>query len=216
MKFVRPSYGICAGNEDTASSNLRPEEETSVRYGSVAVALHWTIAGLALAQIALGWWMIGLPDKTGVQRDWFNLHKSIGLTIFALMLVRLAWRLTHPAPPLPGWLPRWQAIAARVNHGLFYGALIAQPVVGYIGSSFTRYPVKYFGVTLPAWGWDAPPIKAFFSGVHLALACLITAAVAVHIAAALVHLLRRDGVFERMWPRMHRTERLHGVATRLS
>jgi cytochrome b561 len=75
------------------------------RYDNISIALHWAIAALALAQLALGWWMIGLPDKTGVQRDWFNLHKSVGLTIGTLMLVRLAWRLFHPAPALPASLP---------------------------------------------------------------------------------------------------------------
>lgn len=174
------------------------------RYGAVAIALHWAIAALALAQIALGWWMIQLPDRSGVQRDWFNLHKSIGITIGLLMLVRLAWRLQHRAPSLPASLPRWQAIAARVNHRLLYAALLAQPIVGYVGSSFTSYPIRYFGYTVPGWAWDSPPVKAACSAVHLGLACLIVALVALHIAAALVHFARRDGVFERMspWPRI--------------
>jgi len=186
------------------------------RYGALAMALHWVIAGLALAQIALGWWMIGLSDNSGVQRDWFNLHKSVGLTIGVLMLARLAWRLSHGAPPLPGFMPRWQAQAAKASHFLLYAALIAQPVVGYLGSSFTKYPIKYFGTTLPAWGWDAPPLKAIFSGVHFALACLITGLVALHIAAALRHLGRRDGVFERMWPGRRLAMQRRGIAPKPS
>ena len=185
---------------------------TPARYGAVAMALHWLIAMLALGQIALGWWMIGLADKTGVQRDWFNLHKSIGLTIAALMLARLAWRIAHPPPPLPDSLPRWQARAAATSHLLLYAALIAQPIVGYLGSSFTPYAIKYFGYTLPAWGWDAPALKALFSSVHFALACLITGLVALHVAAALRHLARRDGVFERMWPRPRLAWRHRGIA----
>ena len=188
----------------------------SDRYCAIAMALHWTIAALALAQITLGWWMIGLPDKTGVQRDWFNLHKSFGLTIGALMLARLAWRLAHPAPALPAAMLRWQAGAARANHFLLYAALIAQPIVGYLGSSFTSYPIKYFGYALPRWGWDAPAIKALCSNVHFALACLITGLVALHIAAALVHLARGDGVFERMAPRSRLAWRRRAVAARVS
>lgn len=176
----------------------------SERYGAVAIALHWAIAALALAQIALGWWMINLPDKTGVQRDWFNLHKSFGITIGTLMLVRLAWRLKHRAPPYPASMPRWQAAAARANHRLLYAALIVQPIVGFVGSSFTRFPIKYFGLTVPSLGWDAPAVKAVCSNIHLGLACLITALVALHVAAALMHLLRRDGVFQRIWPRTGR------------
>lgn len=186
------------------------------RYGAVAIVLHWMVAVLALAQVALGWWMIGLPDKTGVQRDWFNLHKSFGLTIGVLMLVRLAWRLAHPAPPLPDSMPRWQARAAKANHLLLYAALIAQPIVGYLGSSFTTYPIKYFGYALPKWGWDAPALKALCSSVHFALACLITALIALHIIAALNHLARRDGIFERMGPRPRLTWRRRAVAARVS
>jgi len=184
------------------------------RYGAVPLVLHWLVAVLALCQVALGWWMIQLPDKTGVQRDWFNLHKSLGLTIGFLMLARLAWRLTHPAPPYPPSLPRWQAIAARANHRLLYAALIVQPIVGYVGSSFTRYPIKYFGYTLPAWGWDAPVLKTLFSNVHFALACLIVGLVALHIAAALRHLLRGDGIFERIWPRARLAWGRRGVAAK--
>ena len=172
------------------------------RYGRVAMALHWAIALLALFQIGLGWWMIDIPKSPpGLRADWFNLHKSFGITIGLAMLARLGWRLGHVPPPLPASVPCWQARIARLSHGLLYAALIVQPLVGYLGSSFTRYPIKYFGVTLPRWGWDAPALKQLCSDVHFALACLITALVVLHIAAALKHLFERDGVFERMWPR---------------
>jgi cytochrome b561 len=169
------------------------------RYGKVAMALHWTIAALALAQIALGWWMLGVPKfPEGLRAGWFNLHKSLGLTIGLIMLVRLAWRLGHPAPPLPQGTPRWEQRAARASHFLLYAALIAQPLAGYLGSSFSGYPIRYFGVALPRWGWDAPALKALFSAIHLGVACFITALVALHILAVLRHLARRDGVFARM------------------
>ena len=174
------------------------------RYGRVAIALHWIIALLVLCQIGLGWWIVDLPKSPpGLRAGWFNLHKSIGLTIGLLMLFRLGWRIGHSPPPLPESTPRWQVRAARISHFLFYAALIVQPVVGYLGSSFTRYPIKYFGVTLPHWGWDAPALKDLCSAVHLGLACLITVLVAIHIAAALKHLLvNRDGVFQRMLPNL--------------
>jgi len=175
------------------------------RYGRVAIALHWAIALLALFQIGLGWWMIELPKSPpGLRAGGFNLHKSIGITLGLLMLARLGWRLGHVPPPLPASLPRWRARAARLNHGLLYAALILQPLVGYLGSSFTRYPIKYFGLTLPHWGWEAPALKQLCSNLHFALACLISALVALHIAAALKHLSERDAVFARMWPRRAR------------
>ena len=177
------------------------------RYDRVAMVLHWTIAVLALFQIGLGWWMLDLPKSPpGLRAGWFNVHKSIGMTIGLLMLARLGWRLSHVAPALPASLPRWQARAARLSHGLLYAALIAQPLVGYLGSSFTRYPIKYFGVTLPHWGWDAPALKQVCSNVHFALACLISVLIVLHVAAALKHFLARDGVFQRMWPRRAQRE----------
>ena len=177
------------------------------RYDRVAMVLHWTIAVLALFQIGLGWWMLDLPKSPpGLRAGWFNVHKSIGMTIGLLMLARLGWRLSHVPPALPASLPRWQARAARLSHGLLYAALIAQPLVGYLGSSFTRYPIKYFGVTLPHWGWDAPALKQVCSNVHFALACLISVLIVLHVAAALKHFLARDGVFQRMWPRRAQRE----------
>ncbi len=177
------------------------------RYGRVAMALHWAIGLLALFQLGLGWWMLELPKSPpGLRAGWFNLHKSIGITIGLLMLARLGWRLAHVPPPLPASLPRWEAQGARLSHWLLYAALILQPLAGYLGSSFTRYPIKYFGFPLPHWGWDAPALKELCSSVHFALACLITALVALHVAAALKHLFQRDGVFDRMWPRRSQRE----------
>ena len=172
------------------------------RYGAVAITLHWLIALFVFAQIYLGWWMIEIPKyPVGVRASWFNLHKSIGLSIAILILLRLAWRVRHAPPALPACVPRWQARAAAINHFLLYAALLIQPLVGYLGSSFSGYPVRYFGVTLPGWGWDAPVLKDVLSQVHLALAWLVTILVLAHIAAALSHLVKRDGVFQRMLPR---------------
>lgn len=171
------------------------------RYGTVAIALHWLIALLVLAQIYLGWWMIEIPKyPVGVRAAWFNLHKSIGLTIAALIVLRLAWRLRHPPPALPASLPAWQARAAGINHFLLYAVLLLQPLVGYLGSSFSGYPIRYFGLTLPNWGWDSPALKAILSEIHFGLAWLVSALVLVHVAAAIAHLVKRDGVFQRMLP----------------
>lgn len=174
----------------------------SPRYTRTAVVLHWLVAALVFGQLALGWWMIGLPERPpGLQAGWFNLHKSIGLTIALLMLARLWWRARHPAPPLPESIPRWQALAARVNHRLLYACLLLLPLSGYLGSSFSGYPIKYFGIPLPSWGWASPALKEFFSEVHFVTVCVLFALIMLHVAAALKHLLvNRDGVFARMWP----------------
>ena len=170
-------------------------------YTRTAIVLHWLIAVAVLAQIALGLWMIDIPKSPpGVRAYWFNVHKSIGLTIGVLVLVRIGWRLAHRAPPLPPTVPDWQRVAAKASHVLLYGCMIVMPLSGYLGSSFTKYPIKYFGYTLPHWGWEAPGLKELCSQVHLVTVIIFMTLIAVHTAAALKHLfINRDGVFQRMW-----------------
>ena len=170
-------------------------------YTRTAVVLHWLIAFCVIAQIALGLWMIGIPkDPPGVRAWWFNIHKSIGLTLGLLILVRVGWRFTHRAPPLPASMPRWARIAAAANHHLLYLCMVLMPVSGFLGSSFTKYPIVYFGNNLPYWGWDAPELKDLCSVVHLSTASLLIGLITLHIAAALKHrFVDRDGILRRMW-----------------
>lgn len=173
--------------------------EAPARYTRTAIALHWLIAILVVTQFAWGWWMLSIPKQpAGVRADAFNLHKSIGLTILALMMVRLAWRVTHPAPALPE-MPRWQTWLARSTHVALYAALLIQPFAGYLGSVFSGYPVKYFGMTLPAWGVRHEGLKDFLSIVHLCTSFAIATLVLLHVAGAAKHaLVERDGLLARM------------------
>jgi len=100
----------------------------------------------------------------GLRAGWFNLHKSAGLTIAAVGLVRLAWRFTHRVA-VPGFLPRWQQRAAQANHALLYVLMLLVPLTGYLGSAFSGYPVRYFGLALPAWAsaWASSPRSAMRS-----------------------------------------------------
>lgn len=170
----------------------------SERYTRTAVALHWLVAVMVIGQFAWGWWMQEIPKQPpGLRADAFNLHKSVGLVILALMLARLGWRLSHPAPPLPA-LPAWEARLAKCTHVVLYAVLFAMPVSGYLGSVFSGYPVKWFGVTLPAWGWKDPAIKDAMGTVHLTASWILLAATTLHVAGALKHALARDGVMARM------------------
>jgi cytochrome b561 len=170
------------------------------RYDRVAQTLHWLIAAAVIGQIALGLWMIDIPKSpAGVRADWFNLHKSTGMTIGLLVFVRLAWRLTHRPPALPASVPQWQRRAAATSHWLLYACMLAMPIAGYLGSTFSGYPIKYFGLTLPNWGWKSDDLKEFFSAVHLGGAVLFAVLIALHVLAAIKHLVvDRDGVFQRM------------------
>jgi cytochrome b561 len=159
------------------------------------------VAVLVIVQVAWGWAMQEIPKQPpGLRADAFNVHKSIGLAIFALMLIRLGWRLAHPPPPLPP-MPRWQRLLANGNHALLYLALFVMPIAGYLGSVFSGYPVRAFGVTLPAWGWKDDGVKAAMSAVHLGTSWVLLAAIALHFAGALKHaFVDGDGVLRRMWP----------------
>jgi cytochrome b561 len=177
------------------------------RYTLMARTLHWVVAIAVFGQLALGFWMKTLPNGTGVQAQWFNLHKSIGLTVGGIILLRLLWRWSHPPPPMPEFIPAWQRATARFVHAMIYVCLIIIPLSGYLGSSFTRYPVRYFGYPLPRWAPESPALKELCSQIHLVAVSILIVLVAVHIAKVLKHaLLDRDEVFQRMgWTTRKRT-----------
>ena len=185
--------------------------DRTIRYTRTAVVLHWLVAAVVFGQFAFGWLMQQIPKSPpGMRADAFNVHKSIGLCLLALMLFRLGWRIAHPAPPLPA-MPRWQARAAKVNHAALYAALIVMPLAGYLGSVWSGYPVKWFGITLPAWGASVPWLKSLMSNVHLATSFVLLALVVVHVGAALWHATRRDGVLARMTWSSTRAPRPHAA-----
>ncbi len=170
------------------------------RYDSVAIVLHWTIAALILANIPIGAFSDQIEDGLGASPMW--LHKSIGLTVLLLSLVRLAWRLTH-RPPVPV-MEGWRSGLARAVHWAFYALIILVPLTGWMRSSAGRYPLRWFEL------FDVPKFAimpksaeaAAVSVAHEWLAWTMTALIALHIGAALHHgWVRRDGVVRRMWPR---------------
>ena len=171
------------------------------RYTATAVTLHWTVAALVLVMIVLGWSMQAIPKvPVGPRVNAYNLHKSLGLTVLALMVLRLAWRMMHPAPDLPP-MPRWQARTARIVHVLLYVCLFLQPLTGYLGSAFSGYPVRLYGVVLPSWAPRNDVLKDALSVAHLVNSLVLVAAIALHLAGALKHaLIDRDGLVRRMWP----------------
>jgi cytochrome b561 len=170
-------------------------------YTRTAVVLHWLIGVCVLAQITLGLWMVTIPKTPpGVRAGWFNVHKSIGITLAAFIILRLLWRFVHRAPALPQTMPKWERIAATANHWLLYACMIVMPVSGYLGSSFTKYPILFFGIKLPQWGWDSPALKDLCSEVHYATMAVFIALIALHVAAAGKHaFVNRDGIVKRMW-----------------
>jgi cytochrome b561 len=169
------------------------------RYTTVAIILHWTVAALVLAQFPLGWWMQEIAKQPpGPRVEAFNLHKSFGMLILAFMLARIAWRLGHPAPALPP-MPRWQSRLAHATHMLLYAVLLALPVTGYLGSAFSGFPVKFFGIALPAWAAKDVALKDAMSAAHWWLGWALAGAFVMHISGVAKHaVLDRDGLLRRM------------------
>jgi len=170
----------------------------SDRYTRTAVVLHWLIAAIVIAEFAQGWWMQEIPKQPpGLRADQFNLHKSFGMLAFALMVARLGWRMGHRPPALPP-MSEWAAWLAKANHVLLYVLLFALPLSGYLGSVYSGYPIKWFGVTLPAWGQADPVIKNAMSAVHLTASWILAASLSLHVAGTIKHTLAGDRAMARM------------------
>ena len=182
------------------------------RYSSVAIALHWIIGLLIIANLVGGLTMdywLDSPDPAMKQTGYFiiGLHKSIGLTVLALTLVRLAWRLGNPPPPLPSHMTRLEAVLARLTHFTFYVLMLALPLSGWamVSTGKVIYPTVWFGL------FTVPPLPLpkslgeLFAEGHELLAFVMIATLALHIAAAVKHhYLDRDDVLARMLPFLRR------------
>jgi cytochrome b561 len=174
----------------------------AVSYSRTAIALHWLLAILILGQIAFGWYLEEIPRGTPPRTIFVNLHKSTGMILGLLILFRSYWRLTHRAPELPGSRPAWERAAAHASHWALYACMLIMPLSGYIASNFSKYGVNFFNkVKLPPWGVQNQAVYDAFNTTHVVTSYIFVALIAVHVLAALRHLMRRDGIFGRMWPK---------------
>ena len=168
-------------------------------YAPLAVLLHWTLAVLIVGMVALGWYMVEIEDDPG-SAWFFNLHKSIGLVIAALVLLRLVWRLGHRPSPLPASLPSWQVSMSKATHGLLYAAMVAMPVFGIFGALLSKKGIVFFGTALPRVFETNHELAEIFFDAHGITTWILVGLVSLHVLAGLKHLLvDKDGVFQRMW-----------------
>jgi cytochrome b561 len=195
----RPLRAILSG---AATS---PEAAGRDRYTPAQKALHWTMAAIIVLMVPAGISMANiLPEGTPLTNTVYELHKSFGLIILTLALIRIAVRWRNGAPSLVPGLPAWQRAAARISHYALYLLIVLVPIAGWTATSMCCAPVKIFWtipVTLPLpieGGMEAS--KPYFL-VHYALAFTLTAIVLIHVGAALHHhFVRRDRTLRRMWP----------------
>jgi cytochrome b561 len=171
------------------------------RYTGMAIALHWLIAALILCTFLLAQYMTGL-ELSPAKLKLYSYHKWIGVTIFLLVLVRLAWRLAHRPPPPPASMPAWQHRTANIAHFFLYVLTLAIPISGWLMSSASGFQVVYLGhIAIPDLLEKDKALADQLKQVHEALNWLMLAVVVLHAAAALKHhLLDRDDVLRRMLP----------------
>ena len=175
-------------------------ENTAARWGSVSIGLHWTIAALVLVvQVPAGITMVASGPGM-LQNVCYDIHKTTGIVIFLLAIVRLSWRWSHPVPLLPADLPGWQAKLARTTHALLYLVLFLMPVTGFLYTAMAGFPVPFFMVyDLAKWVPVDKPVAEVFKWAHLSLQFVLYLTVILHVAGALQHhYVRKDGVLRRM------------------
>ena len=177
-------------------------KNTADRWGPVSQVLHWTIVLLIAAIAVLGLLMVDLPNNPQKIR-FYALHKSLGLTIFALVALRLAWRAYAGAPHPVAGTPRWQERVATFTHGAMYVLLVALPLSGWVLNSAAGYPLQWFGLfNLPRIVANDHDLRELAGSLHEAGFWLLFALVIAHAGAAFYHhLFQHDATLTRMLPR---------------
>lgn len=156
----------------------------AAHYDRVSVWLHWLVAAMVLFQFATGWIWESYERGSAGRLYLFRAHIAVGSGILVFAVLRVGWRLTHPAPPLPAGMSLVQRLAAQATHGLLYLAILVQPALGLVA-------ITAFGKTLGRWPRD----------LHVALTDFILAVIMLHVAAAMWHqFVRRDHLLARMLP----------------
>ncbi|MGC8535232.1 MAG: cytochrome b [Rhizomicrobium sp.] len=187
----------------------RAPHDAQLRYDSVAMTLHWLIAALVVLNIVLGLTMGDFPHQDPMRGAFLDLHKSVGLTVLAVSVLRVIWRLMNPFLPPPEGLAAPLRLAARATHLLFYVLIIATPLAGWLLSSGAPKPLSWFGLfNWPKFwfyqGMAAPDrhhLAENFAQVHVTLAWVMIVLIVLHVLAALYHqFIRRDGLLARMVP----------------
>lgn len=171
------------------------------RYSNVSILIHWTVVVLVVANIVIA---VAMQDD----RSLFPWHKSIGITVLLLTLLRIVWRVTHPWPRFPDSMPRWERIFARGTHIGFYVMLLAVPLLGWATVSAGRGTgeiygfIQWFDLPVP----KSPAVRDTLGSVHEGAVYFVLLLLFFHVAGALKHqFFDEDVVFHRMIPGMRQS-----------
>lgn len=177
-----------------------PMRSEPARWSTVAKTFHWLMALLILGNGAFALWMDGLKPSLN-KINMFALHKSIGLTVLALFVLRLAWKM-FDRRPADEPAPRWQQLAAHVVHGFLYLLIVAIPLSGWAFNSAHGFPLQYFKqFNLPALVEKNEDLSNTLGTVHVYLFWLLLLVLVAHVGGALKHhFIDRDDTLRRMLP----------------
>jgi len=171
------------------------------RYAASSRWLHWLTVLLLLAIIPLGLW-IGFfePADEKFKYRLYNLHESLGVLMFVLVLLRLVNRQLNPPPPLPGDMPAWMKFVAHANHIGLYALLVLMPLTGFLATNAWGFPLQVFNVLpIPSPVGKDEALAKVLSFLHLCGAITIVLLILGHLAGVVHHtFIRRDGLLRRM------------------
>lgn len=178
-----------------------PLRNTATHYGLISQLLHWAVVVLVILQFIWAWRMDELPRGV-VLYEVTVQHKSFGMTILGLMVLRVLWRLFNRPPPLPDHVTGWEHFAARFTHWLLYGLLFAMPLSGWIMSSAADYGAEWFGlIDIPDLVSPNEDLQDFTEDLHETLSKVLLGVLGLHVLAALRHhFVLRDNVLKGMLP----------------
>lgn len=195
-------------------------KNNALSYTKTAVVLHWLIAIGIFGMFALGWFMTDLPkegpkqmaydvfnwgiytwqlaEEASPRTFYFNLHKSIGITLFAFIVLRILWRVTHKPPQLLTSYKTWERKLANGTHHFLYLLMVAMPLSGLIMAVSSKYGVKWFGLPFIK-GLDNESLRDVFKETHEVVAIIILVMLVLHIGGALKHkFIDKDDTLKRM------------------
>lgn len=193
----------------------------NTKYTNVAIVLHWLIGIAILFMFVLGWFMTELPKETpktssfdifnlglitwGVEEEqsqrsfYFNLHKSVGLSLLMLIVLRMYWRFTHRPPAFLNSMKLWEKRLAKATHHSLYLLMFLIPLSGIIMSAGSKYGIKWFGIKVIP-GFDDKAIRELFYEFHEIFGLLLLLILILHILGAVKHsIVDKDGTLRRMW-----------------
>lgn len=196
--------------------------EAVQKYSKPAIILHWLTALVMLALFVLGWYMVGLPQKApkattldlfdlgvytmqfseaiSVRTFYFNLHKSLGITLLVILALRLIVRLREVVPAFPQSMQAWEIRIADLTHRLLYALMVIVPLFGFGTALYSKFGIKWFGLTLFD-GLDDAALRDVYRVLHEIGGWILFVLIVLHVAAALKHkFVDKDQVMQRILP----------------